>query len=90
MKDDKRDDVRQFQVGDGRCLCRTVGDGGKRRKTQGDGEDGGGLQMTTGDDEGRRGTTQCHPSSSYPLTDGHPRCEHWKNPYDICVYSLLV
>jgi len=25
----------------------------------------------------RDGTTKCRPSSSWPRTDGLPRCEHW-------------
>jgi len=37
MKDDERHDVRQFQVGDGRRLRRTAGDGGGRQGTTGDG-----------------------------------------------------
>ena len=65
MKDDEPHNVRQFQVGDGRCLRRMVGGGGGR---QGTAEKGGkrqgmvggrGLQVTTGemtgDDGGRRG-----------------------------------
>jgi len=50
MNDGEPHDGRQFQVGDGRCLCRTVGGGGNgegRLKTAGD---GGGLQVMTRDD----------------------------------------
>jgi len=28
----------------------------------------------------RDGTTKCRPSSSWPMTDGLPRCEHWSLP----------
>ena len=50
MGDGEPHDVRQFQVGDGRCFCRAAGDGGGRRGTaentrkhRGTVGDGGGL-----------------------------------------------
>jgi len=51
MKDDEPHYLRQFRVGDGRCLCRTAGGGGGRRKTtENSGKQGG----TTGDDNAVR------------------------------------
>jgi len=63
-KDDEPHDLRQLLPGDGRGRWKTAENIGKPRKT-------------AGDDGGRGGTIQCRPSSSWPRTDGLPRCEHW-------------
>jgi len=54
MKDDEPHDVRQFRVGDGRCLRRTAGDGGA-------------LQVTMEDDGGRHNVV--HPGPGPGRTD---------------------
>jgi len=61
---------------------KTAEDGGRRRGTTGDDTMSSVLVLgsyLSGKFWKRRdGTTKCRPFSSWPRTDGLPRCEHWR------------